>query len=197
MRCCCQTISSDSSQPFRRALSLTGRGNRPSAIKTSICVRRRPQNCGRSVSRMIRLDAALEGGSNAARTRELNPRRNPRGGANAPATERPDPDYSDRTQRNRRRSVPLPEDWRLGPPEMEAAQSLTDWDPERVQTEFDQFLDWHRAHRPFSYNWLAAWTSWCRRDSGRGQRQSAPLTGVRSAVLELRDWLDEKKHTDG
>jgi hypothetical protein len=142
------------------------------------------------------LDTSLGGGLDAALTRELNPRRNPREGASAPAPpNRPDC-FPGRAQRGRRRSIPLPDDWKLGAPEKEAALSVTDWDPERAQNEFDRFLDWHRARQPFSYDWVAAWTNWCRRDSDSGGRRSAPLTGVRSAVLELRDWLDEKKRTD-
>jgi hypothetical protein len=138
-------------------------------------------------------EAALGGGLDAALTRESNPGRNPREGASAPAPPDRPHNLSGGTQRKRRRASPLPEDWRLGPPETEAAQSVTDWDLERVQTEFDQFLDWYRARRPFSYDWLAAWTNWCRRGSRSAGRRSVPLTGVRAAVAELHDWLDEKE----
>jgi hypothetical protein len=58
-RSCCQIINSDSSQPLRLALSFTGRGNLPSAISCSICVRLSPQNCGNSANRTIRCNCCM------------------------------------------------------------------------------------------------------------------------------------------
>jgi hypothetical protein len=141
------------------------------------------------------LHDALGGGSDAAHIRESNPRVNEREGADAPAPSAPSEFSARRTgavtsKPVQRRSVPLPAHWELGEPELAVAQEITDWPPDRVDAEFAAFQDWHRANRPASYDWLAAWTNWCRR--GSEQRHSAPLTGVRSAVAGLRDWLEAK-----
>jgi Helix-turn-helix domain len=136
-------------------------------------------------------EASLGGGPDAARIWESNPRDNPREGANAPAPSDPPVFSSGRAGADtarKRRSSPLPEDWILGEREIDAAQRVTDWGLERVQAQFDRFLDWHRARQPSSYDWLAAWTNWCRRGQTFRFGPSDDRTGFRGSVRGLARW---------
>jgi Helix-turn-helix domain len=141
-------------------------------------------------------EAPLGGGSGAAYNREGNKRRK-REPAGAGPLSRPTGFSAGRTkadslQRTGRRTR-LPAGWVLGATEIAAAQEILDWPSDRLELEFDTFLDWHRAHATRADDWMAAWRTWCRRSAAfQGGSAGQPLTGVRSAVAGLRDWLDER-----
>jgi hypothetical protein len=97
----------------------------------------------------------------------------------------------------RRRAEPLPEDWVAGPNEIAAAQRATNWDEDRITAEFAAFLDWHRAKRPFSHDWIASWTNWCRRGASFDSKSTGrPMTGLRSAVVGLTEWLEQERERE-
>jgi hypothetical protein len=95
---------------------------------------------------------------------------------------------------------PFPDEWSaLSAAQLEIARHAAEWDEERANREFRKFRAHHRSKGTRSRNWSDSWESWCQRGREFDQKdikQAAGRsreTGVRSAALVMREWLNERK----
>jgi hypothetical protein len=94
----------------------------------------------------------------------------------------------------RRRRIPLPEEWILGPAQIKIAAELTDWNDDEIHAQFSRFLTWHRANRPYSFDWMASWNNWCIK--GAEYDAKRPKQSYRESSLRgLKEWLDNQGKT--
>jgi hypothetical protein len=90
------------------------------------------------------------------------------------------------------KAQPLPQDWVIGNAELAIARTVAGWDLPTAEDEFAKFKDWHAHRASQSANWPAAWQTWCRRGREYASKQR-PVTGLRSGLLGVQQWLDEQK----